>query len=153
MKRKAAVFAALLIILAAFLISRYAFQLMVVQGDSMLPTYRNMQFVWIDKMHREPERGVAVAFYGRTLKSVLVKRVAAIPGDVITVRAGKLYVNGEESRMYSGTEIEDPGILSGSIRLEEEEYFMLGDNLNHSIDSRSPEVGIVLYEDIIGKIV
>ena len=48
---------------------------------------------------------------------------------------------------------EDPGLAAEPFLLGEDEYFVLGDNRNDSIDSREPEVGAVRREDILGRAV
>ena len=45
----------------------------------------------------------------------------------------------------------DPGIAAESITLGEDEYFVLGDNRNHSSDSRDPSVGVLHRKDLIGR--
>lgn len=44
----------------------------------------------------------------------------------------------------------DPGIAAESITLGDDEYFVLGDNRNHSSDSRDPSVGVLHRKDLIG---
>ena len=47
--------------------------------------------------------------------------------------------------------MEAAGIAEEPITLDEDEYFVLGDNRNHSSDSRDPSVGVLTREDLIGK--
>ena len=47
--------------------------------------------------------------------------------------------------------MEDAGIAAEPIELGEDEYFVLGDNRNHSSDSRVPNVGILKREDLVGR--
>ena len=66
---------------------------------------------------------------------------------------GYTYVNGEllESDIYGAEVMEDPGIAENPITLGEDEYFVLGDNRNHSSDSRDASVGVLTRDDLIGK--
>lgn len=144
----------LAVILAAFLCSRYLFQLALIQGESMAPAYRNFQIVILDKMTREYEPGDVAAFRCDGLKAVLIKRVAACPGDTAVITDGTLYVNGEKSTVYPedgyfGT----PGLLEEPVLLGEGEYLMLGDNAAQSKDSRYEAVGPVDRDQFLGRVI
>ena len=67
---------------------------------------------------------------------------------------GEVYINGHrlEGDDFYG-KIEDPGLAAEPFLLGEDEYFVLGDNRNDSIDSREPEVGAICREDILGRAV
>ena len=52
---------------------------------------------------------------------------------------------------YGKEVIENPGCAGQEIILGEEEYFVLGDNRNNSMDSRDERVGLIRREDLIGK--
>ena len=81
-----------------------------------------------------------------------VKRVIAVPGDTVQIKSGAVYVNGElfeeEVDVYA---MEEEGLESYEIKLEEDEYFVLGDNRNNSEDSRYANIGNVKKEYMIGK--
>ena len=47
--------------------------------------------------------------------------------------------------------IKDPQTVADPITLKENEYFVMGDNRNHSMDSRDPSVGVLTKEDLIGR--
>ena len=65
---------------------------------------------------------------------------------------GYVYINGEVLDENYGLEVmDDPGIAAEPITLGEDEYFVLGDNRNHSSDSRDPSVGVLHRDDIMGR--
>ena len=132
-------------------ISMYCFQLMLIQGESMYPTYRNCQIVVLDKKPVNLEIGDVIAFRCEYLDSFLVKRIVAGAGDIVQIKGGALYVN-DIAYAVEKNLISYPGIASEPIQLTENEYFVLGDNFEKSKDSRYSEVGIVKNTDIIGKV-
>lgn len=141
------------IICVAFIISYRYFQLMMILGDSMSPTLNNMQIVLLDKTKLVYQENDIIASKCAELDSVIVKRVVACPGDVIVIKNGRLLVNNSESNFYNHTFFEYAGILNDEIVLGEYEYFVIGDNAAQSIDSRYETVGIIKYDDILGKVV
>lgn len=142
----------LVVVLAACCSSNW-FQLMLIQGDSMMPTYHHLQLTVLDKRDNCINRGDVVAFKCETLDAVLVKRVAAVPGDIVYIKNGILCVNGQNSPEFDKDVFDYAGILSAPIELGEDEYFMIGDNTSESVDSRSPDVGIIKRNCIIGKVI
>ena len=66
---------------------------------------------------------------------------------------GYVYINGEllTSDIYGAELMEASGIASEPIILGEDEYFVLGDNRNHSSDSRDPSVGVLHRNDLMGR--
>ncbi len=141
------------IIMISYLISTYYFQLMIVHGNSMYPALKNMHMALIDKRAEDLRAGDMVVFRCQGLKSMLVKRIAGCPGDTVKIEDGRLYVNGDESPLYKGCKIDYSGLLSDETVLDENEYIVLGDNLEHSKDSRYEEVGIVDKKDITGRVI
>lgn len=137
----------------AFVCSRYFYQLMLIQGDSMSPTYHHLQMAVLDKRDRAFQAGDVVAFDCRGLSATLVKRVAAVPGDNVVIENGVLLVNGAPSPVYGEAAFAFAGLLERPIALGEDEYVVIGDNIDESKDSRYAEVGVVRAEDIIGKLI
>ncbi len=137
--------------LLAWYISAYWVQLAIVEGDSMLPAYHNMQFVLIDKHTKDYKSGDVIAFRCGNLSSNLIKRIVGIPGDTMIIENGRLYVNGrliDEDTYYEYT-----GIMENKIKLSNGEYIVLGDNVSESKDSRYREIGIIDICDIVGEVI
>ena len=142
-----------LVIAAAFLCSQFVVQLMIIQGSSMEPTFHNYQLVLLKKNPQKYELGDVVAFYCDGLNATLVKRIVAIPGDTVQIMNGTLFVNGIVSTVYPETGIfSDAGILSQGVVLREHEYFVIGDNIEKSKDSRNKLVGPVAIQTILGVV-
>ena len=134
-------------------ISNHWFQLMLIQGQSMEPAYHSWQLVLLEKQPKQLEVGDVIAFRCDGLQAVLVKRIVALPGDRVEIREGALYVNGIKSEVLPEPAfIEYAGIAGEKLQLSAQEYFVLGDNLPYSKDSRYHIVGCVNKSDIIGKV-
>ena len=98
----------------------------------------------------EPKRGDIVVFhYPDNEEELYIKRVIGTPGDIVEGKDGIVYVNGEA--------LEEPYIKEpaeedfGPYKVPKESYFMLGDNRNHSGDSRDWENTYVKKNKILGK--
>ena len=141
------------VLAAAFLISTYLYRFTIIRGDSMLPAYKDGQFNIINRWDRSYAAGDVVVFYCDGLEETLVKRVAACPGDTVLIKGGILSVNGETPEFYAGTVFAYGGIAESEVRLQEDEYFVIGDNTEVSKDSRYKEVGPVIKNRITGKLV
>lgn len=127
-------------------------------GASMEETIPENGIVWLNRISyliSEPVAGDVIAFKpgGNTTASDSIKRVVAVPGDAVVISRGKLYVNGTPVELKDEeVSITEQGRAATEIVLGENEYFVLGDNVNHSEDSRYVSVGNVQREDIIGKV-
>lgn len=156
MKKEIVKYGIILIIIGglSWLVSRYWFQLMLIQGDSMEPAYHSFQMVVLDKHFNEITYGDVIAFRCESLDAVLVKRVIALPGDTVELKEGTVYVNQQPADWISdnGT-VTYPGIASEPWVLAQNQYFVLGDNYEVSKDSRYPEVGGVSEDTILGVVV
>ena len=130
-----------------------------VVGRSMENTLMEGDSLFIDKLtYRfvKPRRFDVVVFpFNQDKDSVLyIKRVIGLPGETVQIAGNNIYINGEilqeeygKEAMEEGTE----GIALNPFTLGEDEYFVMGDNRNYSIDSRQPHVGAIKEEIIIGK--
>lgn len=141
------------IIMLSYYISANWYQLSLIRGESMSPTYHNMQLVIIDRHSKDYTYGDVIVFRCDTLDAVLVKRVAACPGDVVVIKDGTVYVNDTISSVFGQEYIfEYSGIACEPLYLGANKYFVIGDNIGESKDSRYDEVGNVCLEDIIGRV-
>lgn len=120
----------------------------------MEPSYHSWQFVLLDKNSQTLHSGDVVAFYSEKLDTILIKRIVACPGDSLYIKGGTLYVNGTQcENIYFNGSISYYGIASDLITLGKNEYFMFGDNHANSKDSRYVEIGLIIRDDIIGRII
>lgn len=136
-------------LIIAFLLNMFVFQLTIVKGESMEPTLHPKQILFVGKwnyMFGNPKYGDIIIVkeenYEGTGKSrLLVKRVVGIPGDRIEIIDHCLYRNGEqvEEGYLNPKDASIAGKDYGVYTIEEDKYFVLGDNrkLAASLDSRS----------------
>lgn len=147
----------LLALIISFLIVTFVGQRTVVDGDSMENTLHHGDNLIVDKItyrFREPERFEVIVFPAHyDQHTYLVKRIIALPGETVYIDdKGDIYINDELLEEDFGKEvILSAGTAKEPLTLGENEYFVLGDNRNNSLDSRDYMVGNVLKEDIIGR--
>lgn len=125
-------------------------------GSSMEPSLYNGQSIFLNRLIYKvssPKDGDVVVFLpnGNEKSHYYVKRVVGVPGDTLYIKNGILYVNNETREEYFNDKIAEPGLLENEVTLEEDEYFVIGDNCNNSEDSRSANIGTIKKEYIIGK--
>jgi signal peptidase I len=140
---------------AAFLIV-YLGESISVLGYSMDPTLTHEDQVLVDKARyhfEEPERFDVIVFSTQAGEQNLIKRIIGLPGETVQIRDGRVYIDGKRlTEPFETEKMLNAGLAGEGILLGEDEYFVLGDNRNHSEDSRFQTVGNVSLEDIIGKI-
>ena len=139
-----------------FLILHFVGQRTVVNGSSMDTTLANGQNLVMDKLSyrfHDPERYDIIVFpYQHAENTYYIKRIIGLPGDTVQVIDGYVYINGKKLDEHYGAEgMEDPGIAAEPIKLGDDEYFVLGDNRNHSSDSRVASVGVLTRDMLIGR--
>ena len=126
-------------------------------GSSMEPTLYNGQEVLIDRFIIKllsPERYDVVCFYpkGNENTHLYMRRVVGLPGETIEVKDGYLYVDGIRLLDDEYGLMVDPGLADSEFKLDEGEYFVLGDNRNNSEDSRNGNIGAVTKDTMVGRI-
>lgn len=146
-----------IIIIIAFFVRFYLVQPFIVEGSSMEPTFQNGEYLLVDKISyrvKPPQRGQVVVFHPPTFPTLnYIKRIIGLPGDSIEIKEGEIYINGArllEPYLSQGqTLVRNPQAANLKLHLGVKEYFVLGDNREHSSDSR--EWGNVPLDNIIGR--
>lgn len=155
MKRKYKSLINILLILSfTFIISKYCIQITLVQGKSMSPTLEANSLTVINKCAKTFQDGDIIVFYSSNARAICIKRIIASANESVQIKNGLIYVNNILSPFQRpSTYIDYSGNASVELLLEDNQYFVIGDNYNNSIDSRYPEIGIISNKDIIGKVI
>lgn len=145
------------ILLTLLIAAPYFIGAATVQGDSMLPALHDQDRILIDRLSYRtgsPKRFDLVVFsYHYRPNTYYIKRVIALPGETVRISdQGVIYINGTALvEHYGNAPIQNSGLASCEVTLGSDEYFVLGDNRNASVDSREPDVGNIKESDIVGK--
>lgn len=137
------------------------FTITAVSGSGMEPAIANGSKVLVNKLayHGKdaavPEIGSVVAFrsavYGEEGEgSILVRRVAARQGDVVSIKDNVFYRNGKPYEEYMDEAVHMEPM--DAVKLGNYEIFVLSDNRKSSMDSRNEAIGILDVRDCIGKV-
>ena len=124
----------------------------------MSPQLKNGDVTLINRLvydARKPKRGEIIAFKpnGNENSHYYIKRVIGLPGETIEYKDGRLWIDGEVlEEEYETTEIVELGLLKDEIKLDGDEYFVLGDDRENSEDSRVANIGNVKRNEIAGKV-
>lgn len=147
----------LVLLVVALLIVTFVAQRTIVDGPSMSDTLLDKDNLIVDKISyrfRDPKRFEVIVFpYQYSKRTYFIKRIIGLPGETVHIDDdGNIYINDviiEEH--YCDEKIIRPGVASGYITLGPDEYFVMGDNRNDSMDSRYENVGNIKKKDIIGR--
>ena len=149
----------------AFGIRTFVAEARYIPSESMQPTLEINDRLIVEKISyrfRTPQRGDVVVFRPteelkkQGYNEAFIKRVIGLPGDTVEVKNDKVYVNGqklpekyifipEDSSGYRPL----PSRPYGPTKVPDDQYLVLGDNRNNSLDSRS--WGFVPRENLIGR--
>jgi signal peptidase I len=133
-----------------FISIRIVVQNFRIEGQSMVPTLQSGEYLLVNKLSYrlgEPQRGDIIVFQAWESDKDFIKRVVAGPGDEVSIKESKVFVNGQPLR--EPYILAPPGDTLGPFNLGPDEYFVLGDNRPNSSDSRV--YGPLNRDRIIGK--
>ncbi len=118
-----------------------------VQGASMEPNFYDREYLLVDEISyrfREPERGEVVVFrYPEDPREYFIKRIIGLPGETLKIDNGGVYLLDKSTNSW--TKLAEAYLASDSntltfeaqqVTLGPDEFFVLGDNREHSRDSR-----------------
>lgn len=155
-ERKAHRLTLLFVVIAVLIVIYLALQFIIgisrVDGTSMVPTLSDSQTVVYWRQTNSYSTGDVICVKMPS-GELYVKRIVAVAGDVVELKDGVLYVNGfaEENSYANGETYEEDGLISYPYVVGRGKYFVLGDNREASVDSRS--FGAVVQEQVLGKLV
>jgi len=130
-----------------------------VKGASMEPSFYDHEYLVIDEISYrfdEPERGDIIVFhYPKNPSQFFIKRVIGLPGEKVEVRNGRVIIYSDQNS--KGTVLDETEYLSesvitpgsDSVTLDNDEYYVMGDNREQSLDSR--RFGAVSKDLIVGR--
>lgn len=137
----------------------FLFQPFFVKGESMEPNFDNNQYLIVNEINYRfeyPKRGDVIVFrYPRDTREFFIKRIIGLPGEKVEIKDGQITIyNQKNPKGFTIDEYYLPKTIftSGnlSIQLKNDEYFVMGDNREHSYDSR--RFGPVKKNLIIGRV-
>jgi signal peptidase I len=137
--------------IAIFVLINVSVQYSIVEGSSMEPNLRDGQRLLINKIaYSNPQRGDVIVFpppHIANSEKDFIKRIIGLPGEVIEIKAGVVYING--SPLDEPYITDNADITMSLTVIPDGQYFVLGDNRGNSSDSRGGWT--VPGENIVGK--
>ncbi len=142
------------------LVRYFLFKPFYVKGASMEPNFFDKEYLIIDEISyrlRAPQRGEVIVFkYPENPKEYFLKRIIALPGERVKISEGKITIYNQEHP--EGVVLDEPYLpadllTSGErtfVPLNENQYFVLGDNRDNSYDSR--RFGAVDKSLVVGRV-
>lgn len=151
-----------LVLLVALIGRLYFIQPYATDGQSMEPNLHDKDILIVERWSYyldNPRRGDIVVFYPprQAGRATFVKRIIGLPGEKVTLNPQGIMINGRRlieeylspkviARTFRGTTVDQETTAA----LKNDEYFLLGDNREHSQDSRN--FGVISKSAIVGKV-
>ena len=154
-----------------FVIFTFAIRLCRVNGPSMETTLYDSEMLLISDLFYTPEQGDIIVFHQTSdtnsrYNELIVKRVIATQGQFVKVVSDGVYVSDDDTfdederldestyaYMDVGYMLNYYNALDQTFEVPEGCLFVLGDNRNHSADSRDPDIGFVDTRRVVGKVI
>ena len=140
----------------ALLLFSFIFKIVIVDGNSMLPTLKNGERLIVSNLFYTPKQKDIIIFnnQGKGFDKTLVKRIIATEDQKVNIdfNNGIVYVDGApipEDYINDLTHLQQD--FTDEVTVPKGHVFVMGDNRNNSKDSRNDEVGMVSVDSIIGK--
>lgn len=134
----------------------FAVRMVNVVGNSMVPTLEQSDKVVISNLFYHPKQGDIVVLRKQTLmEEPIVKRIIATEGQTVDIDFddGVVYVDGKAlDEPYVNEPVHERENFEGKITVPEGCVFVMGDNRNHSADSRYAEIGQIRLDQVMGKV-
>lgn len=144
---------AMLVIFIAF---TFFFRLVKVDGASMNPTLNHGDRIIISNFLYNPDYGDIIALSKKGAREEsMIKRIIALPGDTVMIDFESHIITVNDKVIFEDYEVTEPiskpGDISFPLVVPDDSVFVLGDNRNDSVDSRTSEVGFIKLSEINGK--
>ena len=148
---RSTVYALVVVAAVAAIAATLVFPVLQIAGTSMEPTLNDGDIVLLAKTDKLKQGDLCAFYYSN---KILIKRVIATPGDYLWIESdGTVFVNGKK--------LDEPYVKGKSLgecdiefpyQVPENSFFMMGDQRETSIDSRSSVIGCISADQSLGKI-
>lgn len=130
-----------------------------VNSNSMYPTVRENDKLLVSNNYKKIYRNDIIVFYSVELNKILIKRVIGVPGDTIYIDENNNFIINDSILIEGNGLYNDDSYIyreagiNKKIEIEGGRYFVIGDNIDNSLDSRLWRDTFISDEIILGKVV
>lgn len=145
-------------VITIMLLFTFVFRIVGVVGESMEQTLHENDWLLVSAHSYRPERGdiIIITQPNGFDDEPIVKRIIAVGGDTLDIdfTTAEVFVNGKKlNETYLNTPTtEDEGAWKYPLKIPEGKVFVMGDNRQHSTDSRSTMIGLIDTRYILGQV-